>query len=123
MWCHVNDMAQMNCKAYTHNGQHFMSGAYDKTPKGFLNWLLYMGVVQDLVYFVCQFEFFPRVIIDKDLRTRMPQLGTIYDPSITFKYNKGSDDYTDVMRILKMVEDATVLGGLATTKIPTNQKF
>ena len=55
LWYHVSDMDQMNCKAYTHKGQHFMSSASDKTPKGFLTWLLYMGMVQDLVHLVCQF--------------------------------------------------------------------
>ena len=100
-----------------------MSGASDKTPKGFLNWILYMRMVQDLVYSVCRFGFFSRAIIDEDLRTHMSQFCAIYDLAITFKYNEGSDYYNNVMRISKTVEDETVLGGLATTKIPTNQKF
>ena len=88
-----------------------MSGASDKTHKGFLTWLLCMGVVHDLVYLVCQFRFFPRAIIDEDFRTHTSQFCTNYDSAITFKYNEGSDDYNDVMRILETMEDVTVLGG------------
>ena len=117
-------MAQMNCKAYTYNSQHLMSGtSADKTPKGFLTWLLYMGMVQDLIYSVCQFGFFPRAIIDEVLTKHMSQFCAIYDSAIRFKYNEGSNEYNDVMKILKTVEDASVLGGLTTTKIPTNQNF
>ena len=68
---HINNMAQMNCKAYTHNSQHLMSSATGETPKGFLTWLLYMGMVQDLVYSVCQFGFFPKAIITEDLKTHL----------------------------------------------------
>ena len=53
----------------------------------------------------------------------MSQFCAIYDSSITFKYNEGSDDYNDVMKMLNVVGNMTVLGGLANTKIPTNQKF
>ena len=100
-----------------------MLGSSDETPKGFLTWLLYMGVVQDLAYSVCQFGFIPKVIVVEDLRTHMSQFCAVYDSAIMFKYNEGLDDYNDVMRILKMVEDVNVLGGLATTKIPTSQNF
>ena len=124
MWYHVNDMAQMNCKAFTHNSQHFMSGASaDETPKGFLTWSLYMGMVQDLIYSVCQFGFFPKAIIDEDLRKHMSQFCSVYDSAIMFRYNEDSNGYNHTMDILKAVKDASVLGELNTTKILTNQKF
>ena len=64
-------MAQMNYRFYTHNSQHFQMNTTDKTPKGFLMWVLYMGMVQDLVYSVCQFRFFPHATLAEDLRKHM----------------------------------------------------
>ena len=125
MWYHVNDMAQMYCKAYIHNSQHSRSGASaDKTPKGFLTWSLYMGMVKDLIYSVCQFGFFPKAIIDDDLslRKHMSQFCALYDSAITFKYNEGTPIYNDVKEILKSIEEASVLGGLSTAKISTKSK-
>ena len=124
MWYHVNDMAQMNCKAYTHNSQHFGSGASaDKTLKGFLTWSLYMGMAKDLIYSVCQFGFFPKAIIDDDLRKHMSQFCAIYDSAITFKYDEGTPKYNEVKKILNIIEEASVLGGLSTAKITKNQRF
>ena len=124
MWYHVNDMAQMNCKAYTHNSQHFGSGASaDKTPKGFLTWSLYMGMVKDLIYSVCQFVFPPKAVIDDGLKKHMSQFCAIYESAITFKYNEGTPKYIEVKKILKSIEEASVLGGLSTAKISENQNF
>ena len=53
----------------------------------------------------------------------MSQLCGIYDSAITFKYNEGTDAYNNAMKIPKTAKDTTVLKGMATTKIPTNQKF
>ena len=111
-------MAQMNCKACTHNSQHFGSGSKaDKTPKGFLTWSLYMGMVKDLIYSVCQFGFFPKAIIDVGLKKHMSQFCALYDSAITFKHNEGTPKYNEAKKILKSIDEASVL------KISKNQKF
>ena len=94
-----------------------------KTPKCFMTWLLYMGMVQDLVYSVRQFGFFPQAKITDDLSKHISHFCEIYESAIISKHNEGTGGYDKAMTLLQLGEEMMVLKGIDSNKIPTDQKF